>query len=168
MSRIAETAAIGAAAGGATLVAAPLALTAAGFGARGIAAGSAVAAAQSLGASGALVGALGPLGLAGAALGGLVAGIVGIVQNTEDRMGEPSGLRKDWNFAVVAERGVDNVMAFPHSCYDHAVDRARVGGWTRRFVVELDWVNKTWTESAHQGACPWADDRMRAWLREHM
>ena len=83
-------------------------------------------------------------------------------------MGEPDGLRKDLKFAVVAERGVDNVMAFAHSCYEHAEDHARAGGWTRRFVVELDWDAKTWTESAHQGACPWADDRMRGWLATQM
>ena len=85
-----------------------------------------------------------------------------------DKMGAPTGLRRDRKFAVVAERGGGHVVAFAHQTMAGAEERLRKGTLTRRFIAEMDWDKKTCREHMHRGAGPCADDRMRAWLRRAM
>ena len=171
-AQLARNAAIAAAAGGAAAVAVPTTLIATSFGSSGILAGSLVATAQSAAATGGLCALMGPLmGLAfvpltAVAIAATVTGFVAGAPN--DAMGVPTGLRTDWPYAVVAERGINNFVAFGHETLQDALNGIRAGGWTRRFIVTIDWAAKSWKESAHQGACDVADNRIRAWLHHRI
>ena len=86
----------------------------------------------------------------------------------QDRMGAPNAISRDHDYAVLAERGENNVIAFSFATLEGAQECARLGARTRRFVVRLDHHTNTWSESGHSGDCPAADERMRAWLREKL
>ena len=175
-AQLAQNAAIAAAAGGAAAVAVPASMFATSFGSSGIIAGSLFATAQSAAATGGLCALMGTLAwplaplafvpLTAVAIAATVTGFVAGAPN--DDMGVPTGLRTDWSYAVVAERGINNFVAFGHETLQDALNGIRAGGWTRRFIVTIDWAAKSWTESAHQGACDVADNRIRAWLRHRI
>ena len=86
----------------------------------------------------------------------------------QDRMGAPNAIRRDRDYAVLAERGEGNVVAFSHATLEEAMECLSLGARTRRFVIELNHYTNTWSESGHTGDCPAADERIRAWLREEL
>ena len=85
----------------------------------------------------------------------------------QDLMGPPMPLTRDHDFGVVGLRGND-VFIITFASRECAFECLRRGGNTRRFIAHLDHRNGTWTEAAHTGDCPAADERMRTWLRKEL